>query len=132
MPGASLTLEADVRPPSRSVSPGALSVGSFATSSHSVNPASVPRSPIPVSGTESAFFKSLLDFFYTACTPMGEVFTFLFEDSSYVDKEDAMDRLSQVNLPVSDPFTAHEVNMLYTCCRIFFSCGGANCSQTCR
>lgn len=101
MPGASLTLVPDARTSSRSVSPGALSVESFATSSsHSLSPASKPRSPIQVCGTESAFFKSLLDFFYTAATPMGEVFTFLFEDSSYVDKEDAMDRLSQVNLRI--------------------------------
>lgn len=82
---------------SRSASPGAVSVDSFRSSPGELSPLLGSRSPIPVSGTDSAFFKSLLDFFYTASTPLGEVFTFLFEDSSYVDKEDALDRLSQVN-----------------------------------
>lgn len=95
---------------SRSVSPGALSVDSRhgggelddddrvqATTTPIVAAYSSSRKkPIRVSGTESAFFKGLLDFFYTAQTPLGEVFTFLFEDSSYIDKEDALDRLSQV------------------------------------
>ncbi|KAK9898579.1 hypothetical protein P389DRAFT_35667 [Cystobasidium minutum MCA 4210] len=85
----------DTHTPLGSASPGALSVESFRSSPGDTGTPFGRRSPIPVSGTESAFFKSLLDFFYTASTPLGEVFTFLFEDSSYVDKEDALDRLSQ-------------------------------------
>lgn len=94
---SSSALRPDPHTPSRSTSPGAASIDSFRSSPGELSPPLGSRTPIPVSGTDSAFFKSLLDFFYTASTPLGEVFTFLFEDSSYVDKGDALDRLSQVN-----------------------------------
>jgi hypothetical protein len=81
---------------SRPSSPATQSVYSN-TSRGAAPAANGASSPIHISGTDSAFFKSLLDFFYTASTPMDEVFTFLFEDSSFTDKEDALDRLSQAS-----------------------------------
>lgn len=127
----SSALHPDAHLNARSVSPGAVSVESFRPSPGALTPPSGSRSPIFVPGTESAFFKSLLDFFYTASTPMGEVFTFLFEDSSYIDKEDALDKLSQASSENIHLYMARSLTSSTYFLRTSSSCGEASCSQTC-
>lgn len=55
------------------------------------------KEPVMLQCTESAFFKSLLDFLYTASTNDAAVLAFLFEHGAFAQSRDnGIERLSQV------------------------------------
>lgn len=96
-PTSPLTPSSSSNTSSRAGSPYAQSFSSLGHDKEAAVADSHART-ITLHGTESAFFKALLDYLYTASTDIGEVFTFLFEDDSFaLSKEEALDRLSQVS-----------------------------------
>lgn len=66
----------------------------------SASPLTSPLSPVPrlrlsLSGTDGAFFRSMLDFLYTSQS-LQALFEFLFEDHSGLTDEERRARLQQV------------------------------------
>ena len=90
MSASSLTLPLQSpRQSDRAASPGGISFDSMISGPH--------KGAIALSSTESAFFRALLEFLYTASTENIQVFSFLFEDSAFaLSKEDSVDRLAEV------------------------------------
>ena len=97
MSGSSLALP--VQSPTSSdrvMSPGGLS---FDSTSHTA-----AEGPISLHGSESTFFKALLEFLYTASSDNTEVFTFLFEDSAFsLSTDHSLDKLAQVFFLLGKP-----------------------------